>query len=404
MSNIYDVAIIGMGVGGVFAAYKLAKEHKDMKVLGIELSRPMSKRRPQICGFFGCFPTGDGKLYLNDLPKISSIIGAKKTKSSNSLFNNIISNVNTFKVTKDRSPNLSLEKKFKKLGYDITLNDFIQTYPKDVHALSRFMVNKIEESGNVTYSFDNEVSQIFKQKNIFNIVTERGEFKCKKVIIAVGRSGWRWANDLFKNFGIIDNNDTAKFGIRVETTSDIMKDFNKSNCTLTKENDLEIGPLSWFGTVIPEDHIDTAITAFRSNENRWKTDKVSFSLIGNRQFPAAGFEQADRLAKLTFILTNDRVMKEKLTTLLNSRSKISIIPEYDWLKDAVNELGIVVPELVSKGYFHIPTIITMAPKINLSSNLESEIDGMFVIGESAGISGILAAGCMGLAAADAVCK
>ena len=35
---------------------------------------------------------------------------------------------------------------------------------------------------------------------------------------------------------------------------------------------------------------------------------------------------------------------------------------------------------------------------------ESEIDGMFVVGESAGVHGILAAGIMGAMACDAACK
>jgi uncharacterized FAD-dependent dehydrogenase len=60
--------------------------------------------------------------------------------------------------------------------------------------------------------------------------------------------------------------------------------------------------------------------------------------------------------------------------------------------------------VATKAYFHTPTITPLAPTINIGSNLESEIPGMFIVGESAGISGILAAACMGIAVADAVCK
>ena len=235
------------------------------------------------------------------------------------------------------------------------------------------------------------------------VVTDEQEFRCKKIIIAVGRSGWRWAKDLFTDFGIVDSNDNAKFGIRIELSSPHMKDFNKSNCTLLK-NDLEIGPLSWFGTVIPEDHVDVAISAFRSNENRWKTDKVSFNLIGNRPFPNSGFEQTDRISKLTFVLSNDRILKEKVSYILSDKSKISIIPEYNWLKEAILDLENIIPDLSSKSYFHVPTIIPSSPKINIGNNLETEIDGMFVVGESAGVHGILAAGLMGTIAADQACK
>jgi hypothetical protein len=46
----------------------------------------------------------------------------------------------------------------------------------------------------------------------------------------------------------------------------------------------------------------------------------------------------------------------------------------------------------------------LAPKINIGSNLETELEGMFVAGESAGITGILSAASMGLICADSACK
>ena len=80
------------------------------------------------------------------------------------------------------------------------------------------------------------------------------------------------------------------------------------------------------------------------------------------------------------------------------------MPEYNWLKSSLKELSEVLPEVVSKGYFHIPTIVPMAPKINIGSNLSTDIEGMFVAGESAGVTGILSAASMGLICADSACK
>lgn len=403
-NNIFDVGIVGMGVAGVFCAYKLAKEHKNMKVIGFDLGRPPQKRRRQLEGFLGCLPNSDGKLFQSDIDKVAELTGLRKAKSANTYLKHILDQIDTFKIIKDKSPAVSLDKKLKKLGYDISLNDYVQMYPKEIHMLSKFLSGSIELNKNVSFSFDSEVIRIVKQKNLFIVTTESEEYHCKKLIIAVGRSGWRWANDLYKSFGIIDNNDIARFGIRIEANSSIMKDFNKSNCTIYKGKELEIGPLSWFGTVIPEDHVDMAISAFRGNENRWKTDKVSFSFIGNRSFPGTGFEQTDRISKLTFILANDRIIKERISTILNGKSKISIMPEYDWLKEAIIDFANVIPEIATKAHYHSPTIVASAPKIILGDNLESEISGMFVVGESAGIHGILSAALTGLIVADSVCK
>ena len=399
----FDVGIIGAGVAGAFATLKLAKDHKNVRAILFDLGRPPMKRRRQLEGWLGCFPNSDGKLYQTDVVKVAELTGLRKAKSSHTQFKHILEQIDDFKITKDRAPIASMEKKIVKLGYDLTLNDYVQVYPKEIHALSKYMAEVIEKGKNITFNFDSEVFRIVKQKNVFVISTETQEYRCKKIIVAVGRSGWRWARDLYNSFGIVDNNDIARFGIRVETNSGIMKDFNKSNCTLTR-SDLEIGPLSWFGTVIPEDHLDLAISAFRSNENRWKTDKVSFNLIGNRPFPNEGFEQTDRMGKLAFVLANDRIVKERISAILTSKSRISVIKEYDWLKPVIEELSILIPEIASKAYFHVPTILPSAPRINIGDNLETEVDGMFVAGESAGVQGILAAGIMGIAAADAICK
>ena len=400
----FDVGIIGAGVAGAFATLKLAKDHKNVKAVLFDLGRPPMKRRRQLEGWLGCLPNSDGKLYQSDVSKVAELTGLRRAKSAHTWFKHVIEQVDNYKVIKDRSPSAALEKKIKKLGYDVLLNDHVQIYPKEIHMLSKHMAEVIELGKNITFNFDNEVLRVVKQKNVFIVSTEEQEFRCKKLIIAVGRSGWRWARDLYASLGIIDNNDTARFGIRIETNSSVMKDFNKSNCTLLKGNDLEIGPLSWYGTVIPEDHLDLAISAFRSNENRWKSDKVSFNLIGNRPFPESGFEQTDRIGKLTFVLANDRIVKERVSAILTGKSRISIIPEYEWLKTVIPELSAIIPEISTKAYFHVPTIVPSAPKINIGDNLETEVDGMFVVGESAGIHGILAAGTMGIIAADAVCK
>lgn len=403
MTN-YDIGIIGAGVAGAFATYKIAKEHKKAKVILFDLGRPPMKRRRQLEGWLGVLPNSDGKLYLNDEERVASLVGTRKASKSVEKVYQVLENVCDFKVTKDKSPSVAIDKRIKKNDYDVKLNDYIQLYPKDIHALSKFMADYIESVGNVTFSFDNEVASISKQKNMFTVTTSTQEFKCKKILIAVGRSGWRWAHEIYSKFGIIESNNVARYGIRIEMPGTCLKDFNKSNCTLTKGEGIEIGPFSWGGTVIPEDHVDLAISSFRSNENRWKTDKVSFAFIGNRPMPGNGAEQTDRIGKLTFILSNDRIVKEKVSTIIAGKSKISIIPEYDWLIEDLKHFVTVIPDLLTKAYFHVPTIVPMVPNINIGDNLETEVDGMFVAGESAGITGILSAATTGLYAVGGMFK
>jgi uncharacterized FAD-dependent dehydrogenase len=413
MNNVFDIGIIGAGVAGAFAILRLSKEHKNVKTVIFDLGRPPMKRRRQLEGWLGVLPNSDGKLYLSDKDKVAALVGNRKINSSTKWINNIFGEVSNFKTIKDKSPNVSIEKKLKKSDFHLQLNNYVQLYPKEIHSLSKFISDVIEENKNITCCFDNEVIKITKQKSLFIIQTDLQEYKCKKIILCTGRSGWRWASELYSNFGIIEDNSMAKFGVRMELPATSMKDFNKSNCSIFKnDGSLEIGPFSWFGTVIPEDHVDLAISSFRSNENRWKSDKVSFNFIGNlltEDLPPSftkdqGYQQTDRIGKLIFVLSNDRILKEKVSTILNEKSKGLIIPEYEWIKKSIEGFSEIIPDIATKAYFHIPTIIPLPPRINIGNNLETEVDGMFVAGENAGIVGLYAAAAMGTIAADSACK
>lgn len=400
--DIYDVGIIGAGVAGSFATLALAA--KGAKCVVIDSGKAPLKRRHQIHGWLGCFPGGDGKLYLNDVKELGKIIG---TKGANAAFNNVkgvFKEVSEFNVINNKLPASSFTKKINKLGYEITLNDYVQTIPKEVHALSKLMVKRLDGAKNIDYIFEDEIIDISKNKKIFHIQLQDQEIKCKKIILCVGRGGWRLSHQLYSKFGLVNENNIAKYGVRLETDAINLKELNNANCTIVKKNKIELGPFSWNGTVIPEDHYDSAITSFRSNEQRWESEKVSFNLIGHIPVNNDAVEQMDRIAKLTFLIANDRVCKERLSLLINKKSKISIMKEYNWINDYIPELNEMFPSLIGKCYFYFPTIIPLTSKINISKNLETDLDGMFVAGESAGLHGILAAACSGVVAANNIIK
>lgn len=401
--NSADVAIIGAGPAGVFAAYKIAKDYPKTSAILFDLGRPCGKRRRPGEGYFGMFPNSDGKLYMNNLEDLADVVGDSKSAKAHKWFLSEAKKSIKLSITKDNSPNDRIVRKIKKLGYSIQTNNHIQMFPREIHTLSRFTSDTITGSDNVSCSFDNEIYKIIKHKNYFHINSYAGDFVCKKLIFCVGRGGWRWAQEVFEQFGIVEENNVTKFGVRIEMEASALKDFNGSNCTISND-DLEVGPFSWNGTVVPEDQVDFAISAFRGNEDRWKTDKVSFNLIGNRVFTNNGFEQTSRIGQLTFILSNDRVIKEKISSSMNGKSKLSILPEYNWLNDALGKVGEFVPELKDKGYLHFPTIIPATAKINVDRNLSTDVPNMFCAGETAGKHGLLFAMTSGIIAAESACK
>jgi uncharacterized FAD-dependent dehydrogenase len=398
----YDVGIIGAGIAGTFAALRIAERHNASTIL-FDIGRPPGKRRRQIEGFLGCFPTGDGKIYPGDLEKVKNIVDGRKATPAYKWVHEYLKEVNPMRLIKTPKVSMAARRRIRTAEFDLQYHNYYQWKPESVHKLSRVISEIMEESGNIKYSFDNEVFTLRKNKGVFEISTAKGTILCKKVILCVGRSGWRWVTNLYDDLGIISSDDHAKYGVRIEIGAQYLKDFNGSHCELTKGN-LELGPLCWNGTVIPEDHSDLVISAFRSNEDRWKTEKVSFSLLSKRFFKDDGSVQADRIGKLSFLLFNDRVSREKIKTFMSGHSLLNLVPEFGWLRETMAGLNEIVPKICDKGYFHVPNISPMAAQIRLGTNLESEIEGMYVSGESAGVSGIASAAIMGTICADSACK
>lgn len=382
----YDIAVIGAGVAGSFAAFNLAK--KNHSVLLLETGRPPAKRRSQTTGWLGMLPASDGKLYIDKFSNFPDSFTKEQLKNKQDLILNILQNYGFNDTVITNTPKASLLKKITKAGFNFTNNSYYQIIPKEIHILSKKFAAEMDKLENITSIFDIDVKRVEKRDGMFIITTNYMEFSCKKLVIATGRSGWRWAKETLQYFGLLINNDIARFGIRVEADDKLFTDFKQSAGTLTKEN-IQYGPLNWHGSIIPEDHTDFALAAFRSNENRWQSEKVSFELMGDIDCKNNGLQQIERLGKLTFLLSNDRILKEKISTIITSKSKISVLPEYNWLIPALQDLEQIVPDITTKGYFHVPVIHPVLPKINLSNKFETDVENLHLIGESAGIYGIL---------------
>lgn len=400
----YDIGIVGAGVAGTFAALKAAESYKA-KVILFELGHKPGKRRRFLEGFLGCFPTGDGKIYTESVGQVLEYVDGRTAKAANNWVMKQFDSITKNKIIKDKMPSVALQKRADQANIKISTNDYIQWKPESIHLLSKQITEIIEQSGNITFSFDNEVTRITKQKNGFIVSTSiDGDVFVKKLILCVGRSGWRWVNSLYKDFGLTIKDDVSSYGIYLECTASQLKELNRSHCTLSRE-DFEVGPFNWNGTIIPEDHADLVISAFRSNEDRWKSDKVSFSLIGHRKTKdGEGINQTDRLGKLAYLLFNDRIGKEKIKTIMKNDSPLSQLPEYEWLKECLTELNIIIPNLITKGSYHAPNISPLASAIRIGPNLETEIEDMFVAGESGRFKGISAAAITGTIAMESACK
>jgi len=397
----YDIIIAGGGVAGAFAAYRIAKQ-KTIKACLIEFGRPPGKRRKQLEGWLGCFPTGNTRLYLDDVEKVKKLIDDKEADKYNQIVLEILSEYGSIKPAKIKKPSDTV--KNRTLNYKVDYLNYAQWKPDNVHLLSRGLAEFIENAGNVDCEFDNEIKNITYKDDKFIVETELGVFSSKKLLLCVGRSGWRFAKTVYSNLEVIESDDECQVGFIGDVPASGLKEWNGSHCMLSKDN-LTIGPLMWNGTVIPEDHVDLVISSWRSNEDRWSSERVAFSVRMKQTFPNKGCAQTERLGKLAFVLSDSRIGRIKVSDYINGHHDLSLIPEYNWLKDAMNEVGKVIPTFLTKGYMNIPDIVLSVPKVKIQNNLSAEKNNnLYIAGESANIYGLVSACIMGYAAGDSICK
>jgi uncharacterized FAD-dependent dehydrogenase len=386
MTKNFDIIIVGAGLSGIMAAYHINKKSPDASVLLLDMGRPPLKRRTQTMGWLGLLPSSDGKFYINNNEVIENFSTKANIKRSQK---QIISLLNGFGVNKkvlEFEPSQDVVDNFAKCGFKYKNPSYIQTIPKEIHQFSKQLSKEMEQT-NITTSFDEEIVDVEKEGDNFKIYSNYFEYECKKLIVAVGRSGWRCTRNLLKSFDLLQNNDVAKYGVRVECDSNLVEKYNKAPVILNKDN-VVYGPFNWNGTVIPEDHVDFITTSFRSNEERWNSSKVSFEMMGHIKHKD-GSELMERLGKLSCVISNDRIIKEKLSSIKSNKHKLSILKEFDWLGKALEELEVLIPGITNCGSFYIPTVETVLSPTKMNNKFETELNNLHLIGESAGIRGLM---------------
>jgi hypothetical protein len=401
MSQFFDIAILGSGPAGLATLNQLQTLAPQKSVLLLELGRPPGKRRRQIEGWMGAVPFSDGKIWKNDAQKVFQRLNNKKAIDLGNIIWTKSQEELKLKVGKENLPTTNMQKKILDLGFQIENNSYLQCKPEQFHYLSKILSQQFENYENLTSKYDTEVKRIEYVNNLFKIFTEKEEFQAEKVLIATGRSGWRWSTELLETLNISHENKIAKLGVFLEFPLSQMRDFNFTSCKLLKNN-FEIGPFFWQGTIIPEDHADLILSSFRSNEERWKTEKVAFPVSYSFSVSEKGVQETTRLGQLALLLFNDRVSREKIKIFMKRKSQLNLLPEFNSLHEIFNDLEKLISDFGLRGYLHAPYFPTHAPLFDLDQNCQSEIPGLYFVGESAGVSGILSAVLMGHLAGESL--
>ena len=457
---MYDVVIIGAGPAGLFAAYELIEKNNKLKVCILDRGSfvknrvcPMNKfgvpcKNCKPCailsGYGGAGTFSDGK--LNFIPKLGKSDLTKYMSESESykLIDDTEAIFNKFKMDSKVYPSNmdeaeEIRRKVAIAGAKLLIikqkhlgSDHLPEY---IQGISDYL-----ESKGVTLIDKADVTDINKNKNKYDVIYGKDKkVTGKYVIVAPGRTGAKWVQELSDKYNIPYTSKSIEVGVRVEVRKDIMKEIT----------DVIYDPTIFIKTKTYGDEIRTFCTnpgGFVAKENYYgyicvnghalkdvKSNNTNFAFISkvNLTEPVTNTRlYGESIAKIANVLGDGKPIIQNLKDLKNGRrsewhrlNKGFIEPT---LKDCVaGDLALVLPhriitnileglEILDKiipginnddTLLYGPEIKFFSNEIETDNNFKLDSENIYFVGDGSGKAGnIVTAAATGLVAARDIIK
>lgn len=455
----YDVIIIGAGPAGLFSAYELITKNKKLKIALLDKGSsvehricPMNKKGVPcqncnpcaiLAGYGGAGTFSDGK--LNFIPRLGKSDLTKYMSESDAckLIDETEEIFNKFKMDADVYPSnmdeaIEIRKKVAIAGSKLLLikqkhlgSDHLPEYIQGI-------CDYLEDKG-VTLIERANVIDIKTESETKHLVTyEKGKksevIEGKNIIVAPGRTGAKWIQELADKYGIPYLSQSIEIGVRVEVRKDIMEDITN----------IIYDPTIFIKTDTYGDEIRTFCTnpgGFVAKENYYgyicvnghalkdiKSNNTNFAFISKVTLtePVTNTRlYGESIARIANVLGDGKPIIQSLKDLKNGRrsewhriNKGFIEPT---LKDCVaGDLALVMPHRIITNILeglekldkiipgvnnddtllYGPEIKFFSNEIQTDNNFKLEKANVYFIGDGAGKAGnIVTAAATGLVAA-----
>ena len=455
---MYDVIIVGAGPAGLFASLYLARNSK-LKILLLDEGSftrkrvcPMNKNNIPcvnckpcniLSGYGGAGTFSDGK--LNFIPKLGKTDLFKYMDQSaayelidevEKIFNEFNMDSKTYPTNMEEAK--ELEEKIVKAGANLLIikqkhlgSDYLPKYIEDFEeALKKLGVTLIDNF---------KCLDIKKENDSYHVISKNKTYTAKTVIVAPGRTGAKWVQELADKYKIPYISQSIEIGVRVEVRSEILKDITS----------VIYDPTIFIKTPTYDDEIRTFCTnpgGFVAKENYYgyicvnghalkdiKSKNSNFAFISkvNLTEPVTNTrEYGESIAKIANTLGGGKVLLQTLKDLKRGRrsTKDRINKNYvePTLKDyTAGDLALVLPhriitnileglEILDKiipgvnngsTLLYGPEIKFFSNEITTDNNMKIANESLYFIGDGAGKAGnIVAAAATGLIAAKDIVK
>jgi uncharacterized FAD-dependent dehydrogenase len=442
---MYDVIIVGGGPSGIFSAIGLLEEGEG-NILILEQGKDIEDRKRDgdslLHGWGGAGAFSDGKLTLS-----TEVGGILLEYFSEDELLKLLNTVDEKYLEcgapdeihgDDPAAMRALEERSKKVG--LRLVKMIVRHmgtERCFEVLKRFRENL---DGKVEVRVETPVREIIaKNGKVKGVKLENGEcLDAKAVVLAPGRSGSAWVREEAQRIGISTVPSPIDLGVRVEVPAAVFKEITD----VTYESKLIYYSRSFddkvrtfcmnpFGEVVTE-VLDDVVTVNGHSYADRKTENTNFAILVSTTFtepfdnPISYGRYIARLAnflgkgviiqRLGDLLSGRRSTPERITrsivqpTLKQATpGDLSFVLPYRYLKDIMEMLEAL--DHLAPGVYSRNTLLYgvevkfYSNRLRLSRSFETEVEGLFAVGDGAGVTrGLLQASSSGLVAGREIAR
>ncbi len=455
-----DIIIIGAGPAGLFAAYQLITKNPSLKITILDRGKraenrscPMNEKKIScvncspcniLSGYGGAGTFSDGKLNFipklgkSDLYKYMSITEANKLiDESELIFNKFDMDSEVYPSNMDEA--LKIKEKITKLGHNLLVIKQKHLGSDKLPGHIKKFTDFLENNG-VEIIESADVSDINKLKDTYEVIyNKKKKLACKYVIVAPGRTGAKWVQELADKYKIEYMSKSIEIGVRVEVRKEVLKDitdviYDPTIFIKTKTYSDEIRTFCTNpGGFVAKENYDGYICVNGHSLKDVKSNNSNFAFISKITLtePITNTRQyGESIARIANVLGDSKPIIQSLKDLKSGRrsvwSRINkgfieptltdcvagdlalVLPHRILMNilDGLEELDKIIPGVNNdETLLYGPEIKFFSNEITTDNNMKLDKENLYFVGDGAGKAGnIVTAAATGLVAAKDILK